>query len=160
MKKKAANSKLRSFFSTESRRSHIYCALILNIHFSRDPPLDEGGRSDTQYRVECPLCSAAVVMTPKSPNAQTSVTVANLQPGATYKIRVLAINGVSGLSVANDNFAEVQAFSNADSQSAVVTSLKVVEVRANQVKLLWRPPRDQLDVDAYEVRYFVRGGSR
>ena len=99
-------------------------------------------------------------MTPKSPNAQTSVTVANLQPGATYKIRVLAINGVSGLSVANDNFAEVQAFSNADSQSAVVTSLKVVEVRANQVKLLWRPPRDQLDVDAYEVRYFVRGGSR
>ena len=25
---------------------------------------------------------------------------------------------------------------------------------------MWRPPKDQLDVDAYEVRYFVRGGSR
>ena len=25
---------------------------------------------------------------------------------------------------------------------------------------MWRPPRDQLDVDAYEVRYFARGGSR
>ena len=92
--------------------------------FFRDTPLDEGGRSDTQYRVECPLCSAAVVVTPKSPSSQTSVTVSNLQPGATYKIRVLALNGVSGLSVANDNYAEIQAFSNADSQSAVVGDLR------------------------------------
>jgi len=125
-----------------------------------DTPSNEGGRSDTQYRVECPLCSAAVVTTPKSPSSQTSVTVSNLQPGATYKMRVLALNGVSGLSVANDNYAEIQAFSNADSQSAVVGDLRVIEVRPTQVRLMWRPPRDQLDVDAYEVRYFARGGSK
>ena len=122
-----------------------------------EPPIDEGGRSDTQYRVECPLCSAAVVFTPQSPSSQTSVTMSNLQPGSTYKMRVLAINGVSGLSVANDNYAEVQAFSNGDrGQGAVVTELRVVEVRPNSVKLMWRPPRHQLDVDAYEVRYFSR----
>ena len=45
-------------------------------------------------------------------------------------------------------------------QSAVVGDLRVVEVRPTQVRLMWRPPKDQLDVDAYEVRYFVRGGSR
>ena len=101
-----------------------YIVLLMLYFFFRDTPLDEGGRSDTQYRVECPLCSAAVVVTPKSPSSQTSVTVSNLQPGATYKIRVLALNGVSGLSVANDNYAEIQAFSNADSQSAVVGDLR------------------------------------
>ena len=84
-----------------------------------DPPRDEGGRSDTQYRVECPLCSAAAVMTPKSPTSQTSVTVNNLQPGATYKIRVLAINGVSGLSVENDNYAEISAYSNSESRASI-----------------------------------------
>ena len=68
--------------------------------------MDEGGRSDTQYRIECPQCSAAVVMTPRSPVSQNSVTITNLQPGATYKMRILALNGVSGLSVAQDNFAE------------------------------------------------------
>jgi Eph receptor B1 len=127
---------------------------------SWDPPSDEGGRSDTQYRVECPLCSAAVVMTPKSPSSQASVTINNLQPGATYKIRVLAVNGISGLSVANDNYAEISAFSNGGGRGAVVMDLRVVEVKETQARLMWRPPRDQLDVDAYEVRYFIRGGSR
>ena len=37
---------------------------------------------------------------------------------------------------------------------------RVIEVRPTQVRLMWRPPRDQLDVDAYEVRYFARGGSK
>ena len=39
-------------------------------------------------------------------------------------------------------------------------NFRVIEVRPTQVRLMWRPPRDQLDVDAYEVRYFARGGSR
>ena len=123
-----------------------------------DPPLDEGGRSDTQYKVACPQCTAAVVMTPKSPSSQNSVTINNLQPGSTYKIRVLAINGVSGLSVAHDNFAEISAYSSSESKASTVSNFRVVEVRPTFVRLSWRPPRDQLDVDAYEVRYFVRGG--
>ena len=125
-----------------------------------DPPLDEGGRIDTQYRVECPTCSAAVVMTPKSPSSQASVTITNLQPGSTYKFRVLAVNGVSGLSVANDNYDEITAFSDRQSSGALVTNLKVVSVKPHQVRLSWDPPRDQLDVDVYEVRYFLQGGAR
>ncbi len=127
---------------------------------SWDPPIDEGGRSDTQYRVECPLCSAAVLMTPKSPSAQTSVTISNLQPGSTYKIRILATNGVSGLSVNNDNYAEINAYSKGGGRGAIVTDLRILEVKPTRVHLMWRPPSDQLDVDAYEVRYFVKGGSR
>ena len=122
-----------------------------------DPPVDEGGRSDTQYRIECPQCSAAVVMTPRSPVSQNSVTITNLQPGATYKMRILALNGVSGLSVAQDNFAEISAYSNSESKASIVSNFRVVEVRPTFVRLMWRPPRDQLDLKAYEVRYFVRG---
>ena len=127
-----------------------------------DPPVDEGGRLDTLYRVECPTCSAAVVMTPKSPSSQASVTITNLQPGSTYKFRVLAINGVSGLSVANDNYDEITANSDRQNSGALITNLKVVEVKAHQVKLSWGPPRDQMldQVDVYEVRYFLQGGAR
>ena len=75
-------------------------------------------------------------------------------------MRVLAINGVSGLSVSNDNYADVTILSNADGLGSVVSDLRATEIRSNQVKLMWRPPKDQLDVDAYEVRYFLRDGAR
>ena len=33
----------------------------------------------------------------------------------------------------------------------------MVEARPTSVRLRWRSPRDQFDVESYEVRYYVRG---
>ena len=97
-----------------------------------DPPLDEGGRSDTQYKVECDVCSSLITFSPASPSSQSSVTLSHLQQGSTYTIRVFAINGVSNLSLENDNYAEVSVSTGSGAPS-VVSNLMISDKKPHQV---------------------------
>ena len=122
-----------------------------------DPPLDEGGRSDTQYKIECDVCSSQITFSPSAPSSQTSVTLSNLQQGSTYTIRVLSINGVSNLSVDTNNYAEVSVSTGSGAPS-VVSNLMISDKKPHQLSLSWLPPSDPLlDIDLYEVKYFIRG---
>ena len=98
-----------------------------------DPPLDEGGRSDTQYKVECDVCSSLVTLSPASPSSQSSVTLSHLQPGSTYTIRVFAVNGVSNLSLDTDNYAEVSVSTGSGAPS-VVSNLMISDKKPHQVE--------------------------
>jgi Eph receptor B1 len=97
-----------------------------------DPPLDEGGRSDTQYKVECDVCSSLITFSPASPSSQSSVTLSHLQQGTTYTIRVFSINGVSNLSLENDNYAEVSVSTGSGAPS-VVSNLMISDKKPHQV---------------------------
>jgi len=66
------------------------------VTLSWSPPRDEGGRSDTVYRLVCSSCGPEVHFDPESPTfAQTFVSVSSLSPNTDYKFEVIAENGVS-----------------------------------------------------------------
>lgn len=111
-----------------TRRFLDQTTLILNW----DPPLDEGGRSDTQYKIECDVCSNLITFSPASPSSQSSVTLSHLQQGTTYTIRVFSVNGVSNLSLENDNYAEVSVSTGSGAPS-VVSNLMISDKKPHQV---------------------------
>jgi hypothetical protein len=122
-----------------------------------DPPSDEGGRSDTQYKVECDVCSLHIAFSPQFPNSQTNVTLSHLQQGSTYNIKIFAINGVTNISQDTENYAEVSVSTGSGAPS-VVSNLMISDQKPHQLSLSWLPPTDPLlEIDLYEVRYFVRG---
>ena len=123
-----------------------------------DPPRDEGARSDTTYKVECDACGSAVTFDPPSPSMQTKVTLSGLKPGTVYNLRVYATNGVSTQALRNsENFADVTASPDGQ-QTSKVMRVHVDKTRSNSIKLSWRAPAEsRLDIDIYEVKYFVRG---
>ena len=145
------------------------------LKLSWNPPRDEGARSDTTYKTEielssCPSCSTAVTFNPVQPSTQTHVTVSNLTPGVSYKIRVHANNGVSSLAGINhrknaNNYAEITLTGDeaqVGNSAHLVTSVGIVKSRSsgspNTIFLSWQPPTDPtLDVDVYEVKHFERG---
>lgn len=98
------------------------------------------------------------------------MTVSNLTPGVSYKIRVHANNGVSSLAGINhrknaNNYAEITLTGDEaqlGNSAHLVTSVGIVKSRSssspNTVFLSWQPPTDPtLDVDVYEVKHFERG---
>lgn len=122
-----------------------------------DPPSDEGGRSDTQYKVECDVCSLHIAFSPQFPSGQTNVTLSHLQQGSTYNIKIFAMNGVSNISLDTENYAEVSVSTGSGAPS-VVSNLMISDQKPHQLSLSWLPPTDPLlEIDLYEVRYFVRG---
>ena len=61
------------------------------------PPEDAGGRNDVTYSVQCDRCSKDVQFRPASKGLQaTKLTLLELKHSTTYRIVVIAENGVSG----------------------------------------------------------------
>ena len=81
-----------------------------NANLSWKPPLDEGNRTDTRYRVSCDTCGSWVAFNPDTKtfsNRQTSVTIENLYPETSYRFLVFSQNGVSYLSEKEPEYAEI-----------------------------------------------------
>ena len=77
---------------------------------SWNPPLDEGNRTDTRYKVFCNTCGSLVVFNPGDETfQQTSVTIKNLYPETSYQFHVFSLNGVSGLVEEEPRYAEILA---------------------------------------------------
>jgi len=75
---------------------------------SWSPPLDNGNRSDTRYRVSCDTCGSWVAFNPGTETfQQTSVTIENLYPETSYRFLVFSQNGVSDLVEEEPQYAEI-----------------------------------------------------
>jgi len=75
---------------------------------SWSPPLDEGNRTDTRYRVSCDTCGSWVTFNPGDETFQeTSVTIENLYPETSYRFLVFSENGVSDLVEEEAKYAEI-----------------------------------------------------
>jgi len=93
---------------------------------SWSPPLDEGNRTDTRYRVSCDTCGSEVVFIPGNETfQQTSVTITNLNPETSYRFRVFSLNGVSDLVKEEPESAEI-----------VVVTIENKPVHSNRVEEL------------------------
>ena len=125
------------------------------------PPRDEGGRSDTKYKISCNLCSSKVHYDPPhSLFNQTSVVISGLDPGLAYKFQVAAHNGVSILASTKDTKSSIRCIDVQTGQARAnsgVSNIRIEEVKSNSVSLKWEPPKNPtLDVEVYEVRYYER----
>jgi len=125
------------------------------------PPRDEGGRTDTVYRVECINCGPGVTYSPASQTISTTfIRVQGLEAQASYRFRIFSENGVSKVAREPPKSAEITV-NTEHSGSGTVPALFIKNVKSSSIHLGWRPPNDQYsDIQMYEVRYFVRGSQR
>jgi len=131
------------------------------VNLSWSPPRDEGGRTDTVYKLVCPSCGPEVRFSPDSPTfAQTFVSVSSLSPTTNYKFQVIAENGVSSESKEPPQVAEIFITTEQDNPSTVPL-IYVKKVEPNSIEVAWRPPSDHFsEIEMYEVQYFVRGSTQ
>ena len=71
-----------------------------SVTLSWQAPRDDGGRSDTVYRILCRNCGNEVRFNPRSSSTfqQTFITMENLSPGTAYRVEVFSENGVSSVA--------------------------------------------------------------
>ena len=119
-----------------------------------NPPLDEGARSDTTYKVDCLECGSGVVFEPPSPSMQTQVTLSNLKPASTYTLRVFATNGVSAQSLTSRaNYADITVRPDGPGSGNGPMRVNVDKISYDSVKLSWKAPlNSRIDIDVYEVK--------
>ena len=131
------------------------------VNLSWSPPRDEGGRTDTVYKLVCPTCGPEVRFSPDSPTfSQTFVSVSSLSPTTNYKFQVIAENGVSSESKEPPQVAEIFITTEQDNPSTVPL-IYVKKVEPNSIEVAWRPPSDHFsEIEMYEVQYFVRGSTQ
>lgn len=129
------------------------------IALSWSPPLDEGGRSDMEYKIHCDICAKTVLF---QPNARTitgtKVQVSGLLPSTEYRFKVFALNGVSGQSVQEESFSAITVTTDSNAPSAI-SDIHIVESAAQQntVMMTYSAPQDpSFDVQEYELRYFIQ----
>ena len=93
---------------------------------SWSPPLDNGRRLDTSYRVSCETCGSWVAFNPATKTfRQTSVTIENLYPETSYRFLIFSQNGVSYLSEVEPEYTEIIVVT---TESNPVLSKKVEEL--------------------------------
>ncbi|CAG0888322.1 unnamed protein product [Cyprideis torosa] len=128
---------------------------------SWNPPFNNGGRRDVVFRVRCDACKPGVTFNPDQfrydAHNETTVTISGLQPVTTYRFQVFAENGVSDQGGPPK---DVDLTVTTEAQvSSMVRDVRVVDIKSNEMELAWDPPVEPygVDVELYEVRYFVRG---
>ncbi|KAG7174793.1 Ephrin type-A receptor 4-like [Homarus americanus] len=140
----------------------------ITVHFSDqstvtlvwEPPIHDGGRTDTLYRVICDACGSHVSYNPpqvadESFNA-TQVTISGLNPVTTYRFQVFAENGVSD-QARDPQYVDITVTTEA-SVPSMVSNVHVTSVKSTEISLAWEAPSDPFsDIEMYEVRYYVRG---
>ncbi|XP_066959562.1 ephrin type-B receptor 1 isoform X4 [Macrobrachium rosenbergii] len=134
-------------------------------------PLNDGGRTDTVYRVICDACGPHVTYNPqqmaeRSFNA-TQVTISGLNPVTTYRFQVFAENGVSDqardpqyvdISVTTEASGGFMVIDSDVEVPSMVSNVHVTSVKSTEISLAWDAPSDPLsEIEMYEVRYYVKG---
>ncbi|XP_043228941.1 ephrin type-B receptor 1-B-like [Amphibalanus amphitrite] len=123
------------------------------------PELNGGRPGDTSYSVKCRQCGADVTFSPAQTGLNsTRVTVSGLSAATTYQISVSAQNGVSAVSPAEDEHADLEVTTHASGAvPSMVSEVRVTLLRPSEALLSWRPPSDPEDaVLKYEARYFTK----
>ncbi|XP_077567598.1 ephrin type-A receptor 7 isoform X3 [Stigmatopora nigra] len=127
------------------------------------PPVDDGGRSDVTYRVqcrfcrwepeECKPCGANVRYFPsQSQLLDTFVNIVDLQAHMNYTFEVEAINGVSDLSRTQRLFATVN-IATGQAAPPVVSEVKD-KAQERSIQLSWPQPRQPNGlITEYEIKY-------
>ncbi|XP_077062821.1 ephrin type-B receptor 4a isoform X2 [Siphateles boraxobius] len=127
-------------------------------------PLDSGGRSDLTYSVECRVCS-----TPRSPcvlcgdgvnyrPSQTGiqgrrVSIWGLRPHTTYSFTVMALNGVSALSVPGPAGENIN-ITTSPNVPVLVSGLRKSTATESSLTLLWNTPtQSHYRILQYQLRY-------
>ena len=78
------------------------------VTLSWSPPLDNGNRIDTEYRISCDSCGSSVTTNSGTLTFRdTFVTIKNLYPETSYRFVVYSQNGVSSVSKEEPKFAEI-----------------------------------------------------
>jgi len=129
-----------------------------SVTLSWQVPRDEGGRSDTVYRIYCKNCGTDVRFNPSTDTfQQTFITMENLNPGTSYRLEVYSENGVSSVAREAPKSADILVTTE-PSNPSTVTAAYIKNVRPESIELGWRPPQEPyIEIEMYEVRYFVRG---
>ena len=124
-------------------------------------PREDGGRSDTVYRIHCQNCGDGVRFNPNTATfLQTFITMENLVPGTAYRVELYTENGVSSVARERPRSAEILVTTEPDNPTTV-TSLRITNVRPSSIELAWSPPRDPfIEIEMYEVQYFVKSEAR
>ncbi|KAK7082967.1 Ephrin type-A receptor 5, partial [Halocaridina rubra] len=124
------------------------------------PPANDGGRTDTRYRVICEACGNHVSYSPQQMGEEsfnaTQVTISGLNPVTTYLFQVFAENGVSD-QARDPQYVEINVTTEA-SVPSMVSSVHVTSVKSTEISLAWKAPSDPFsEIEMYEVKYYVRG---
>ncbi|XP_063865644.1 ephrin type-B receptor 1-B-like isoform X8 [Scylla paramamosain] len=134
------------------------------------PPLNEGGRTDTLYRVVCDACGSHVSYYPPQMADErfnaTQVTISGLNPVTTYRFQVFAENGVSkqapeaqylDITVTTEASGRFMVIGYEAEVPSTVSNVRVTSVKSTEISLAWDAPSDPYsDIEMYEVRYYVR----
>ncbi|XP_071528674.1 ephrin type-A receptor 4-A isoform X4 [Panulirus ornatus] len=134
------------------------------------PPVNDGGRTDTLYRVICDACGGHVSYSPPqvaewSFNA-TQVTISGLNPVTTYRFQVFAENGVSDqgrdpqyvdITVTTEASGGFMVVGSEAEVPSMVSNVRVTSVKSTEISLAWDAPSDPYsEIEMYEVRYYVQ----
>ncbi|XP_004851050.1 ephrin type-A receptor 10 [Heterocephalus glaber] len=140
------------------------------------PPADSGGRSDVTYSLlclhcgregpagACEPCGPRVAFVPRQAGLrERAATLLHLRPGASYTVRVAALNGVSGpAAAAGATYAQVTV-STGPGAPWEEDEIHRDRVEPQSVSLSWREPIPAGVAGAngteYEIRYYEKGQS-
>ncbi|CAG9767808.1 unnamed protein product [Ceutorhynchus assimilis] len=134
-----------------------------NVILSWLPPENQGGRSDTSYRVRCDACSLGLVQynPPTETFNETRIHISGLNAVTTYRFQIFAENGVTNLNKrTSPEYADVTITTEASVASSI-TNIRVTSVKSTEITLAWDAPITDGDlesdqVETYEVRWFPR----
>ncbi|CAK8698422.1 unnamed protein product [Clavelina lepadiformis] len=137
-----------------------------SVILSWNPPLNDGGRSDMTYRLDCLRCLPGFENCASCPDkvqyepskqdfVATKVAIKNLSSYAYYKFRVCAANAVTSVAISSghlqNNCAEVTVETNQAAPSAVL-DVKIDDVTENSVIVSWdEPDTPNGPIQEYEI---------
>ncbi|XP_063211895.1 ephrin type-A receptor 10 [Chroicocephalus ridibundus] len=150
-------------------RNLVYSLRQSSLVLEWSAPADAGGRSDLTYslwcgrcppalRGRCEQCGSGVGFLPQQTGlVDRTVTLVNLLPHVNYTIRVVAVNGVSGVSpLLGQQYAEVNV-STGLAAPTPVTDIRTDKVEQKSVSLSWQEPGFPTpNGTEYEVKYYEK----
>jgi titin len=126
----------------------------MSVSLSWVAPVDDGGRSITDYKVEHSVDGSSWSEFAHSASTNTSITVTGLTRGVSRQFRVSAVNG-EGSGEASSSVTEIPA-----SVPAAPTALAATSKTATSLTIDWTAPDDGgRSIVDYVVRWSVDGSS-
>ncbi|XP_067301453.1 ephrin type-B receptor 4b isoform X1 [Pseudorasbora parva] len=121
-------------------------------------PLDNGGRSDLSYSVECVFCPDSASFRPRQVGVTgRRVIIHGLLPHTTYTFTVLSQNGVSAVSHTSPASSSVNITTSRD-VAVPVSGIRRTKASESSVSLSWTiPPQTQHSIQEYQLRYSLKG---
>ncbi|XP_058853476.1 ephrin type-A receptor 7-like isoform X1 [Acipenser ruthenus] len=131
------------------------------------PPEDSGGRGDISYSVVCSRCSgpsgqcepcgSSVGFVPQQTGlVDRTVTVVNLLPHTNYTFQVESLNGVSGLSPWQRQYAQINVSTSLAAPS-LISNIHTDKIDQKSITLAWREPSyPSNNRTEYEIKYYEK----